>query len=410
MTLFQKIALSLLGKEIEELLVRLQPRERVMSIFCNTGLSDNLLNSTNRFMENVSLIGQTAPESDASLMRSLSQLFLEFQREMDDTRSRHATRPVDYITKLRLLCDTINSECRAGFVNDKEFNDWDPLCIFQYNMISYIISTLMTGTFNADNLSDRKIQLIRHEFERIQDLYPALANDAVKLDFIHDCLTRIAREESLSRQDYDGRMPIPVISFLPGLSTNDLRPSTSSLQRVIRYTQEKLQELVSGVAPHTHQRVPQAPSFFSPAIEPGPIQPLPKPTSQERYDALKSNEALEALGYRQAAFKDEWICSFTQDIADDPVSSGSSYKGVYERAFITRWILQSSHNKPTISALDPNTREQITLEQIVSLPDVKEQINQFLSEQEAIKKYFEQCLERGFSSQNESMAVVPYRP
>lgn len=44
------------------------------------------------------------------------------------------------------------------------------------------------------------------------------------------------------------------------------------------------------------------------------------------------------------------------------------------------------------------------------MPHVKAQINQFLSEQEAIKKYFEQCVERGFETKEESLVIVPYRP
>ncbi|AUH73086.1 hypothetical protein CAB17_14290 [Legionella sainthelensi] len=55
---------------------------------------------------------------------------------------------------------------------------------------------------------------------------------------------------------------------------------------------------------------------------------------------------------------------------------------------------------------DPHTREAVT--NLVPLPHIKEQINQFLTEQEAIKKYFECCLERGFRTKQESMARVSY--
>lgn len=104
-------------------------------------------------------------------------------------------------------------------------------------------------------------------------------------------------------------------------------------------------------------------------------------TNQERLDALASTPGLVQAGYIAAEPNESWICPITLQLMDQPVSSGSSYLGYYEHHALMQWV--------TTNQTDPYTREIVTLNMIQNQPQIQQEIEKFLSDQEAIKNNFE---------------------
>lgn len=397
MKFYPKLLMHLLDYEINELVAKMQPRNGMFFAFRNNELMRSLINATTDFRENMIRLLHNSDSDDATF-ETLSNLLPEFQQNMDNIREYHCLRHVDYISKMFHLTRMIKSECTNVLAWDIEYDEFDPLCIFKYKMLAYIIEN------SNSRIHDEKIQIIKAEFDRIKDYYAALTSNSARFDFIHSSLQRISRNEvAINRPP-----TLPAIGLF-GISLNIQAPvSTSSLQRVIESIDRTLRQAAHHLEipgalpalPRTHEPIqrPVVRKEKAPEIKGNSLPVIPRRTNQERYEALASTDELKALGYKREVVNEAWYCGISLDIVNDPVSSGSSFKGIYERKDLERWVRQSG--------TDPNTREKITLDHITPMPHVQQQIEQFLSEQEARKKYFEQCLERGLKTQEEAMAVV----
>lgn len=387
MSFFHKLATNLLRDEINEIIASMRIRLDSHSFFYNQALIRSRLDTTNSFYEIITNSSPLNFASDDSIFDFLSNSISEFQRNMDKINERHAIRNYkDYKGKLMDLLSFIRSECVATDTWNIDYIDSDPLCIFQYRMISYIVSMMNNGDI---------AQMIRQEINSAKRSYLMINSESTRLETKLDCI-----QSSLHRIRDIVRAPnsitrIPL--FTPfGLLTLTLRPS--SLQHLIQSTERQLQELMLHSEEVSDIQL-QTNSLFSSSKDKQKQNNF-RQLNQERFDKLASNEKLEQLGYKKAAINPDWICSICQALPDDPVSSGSSYKGLYERKALITWLTKHS--------IDPSTREIVTITQMVPLPHVKEEINKFLTEQEAIKQYFEHCLEIGFTTQGESMALIPY--
>ncbi|AUH73087.1 hypothetical protein [Legionella sainthelensi] len=181
MTFFLKLALSLLGNEIDEMILDMHHSSSSSFSFSNRGLIAAKLDATHRFRETIARSFQSNDASDdASILDSLSNSISEFQAKINALNESYDTHGYrSYTEKLELLLRLIRKECVATEVWRVDYNDSDPFCIFQYNLISYIISKQVSKRSNTGFLLfidndpiEQTIKMIRDEIKTIKDIYP----------------------------------------------------------------------------------------------------------------------------------------------------------------------------------------------------------------------------------------------